>query len=493
MDNPTDRRVYARSALQLLVAFGLTSAALLAIGRKDYPDLHTILDTGECLLSGVLAWQFWDASQRIGRPFLAWIAISLAITSSLELVHVLITVEWSGPLAPIAQAESVLRPATWPPAAYVLPVGIGGSLWLMHRGRQRASAVALALLVLGAVLVAVFSWLPRYTLPAVLGTTRPALLFVPPLWVIVGWQCWRLRSADRALEPLALMAAVLFLAHTAMLYSRAPHDTPAMVAHLGKVGGYLVLLVSLMQMASADMLERIKAEHQLARLNEDLEQRVLDRTARLEAANQQLLGEIHERQRAEEAIRSGELLLQAIIDNSMAAIYVKDLAGRYLLVNRRCEDIFRLTREAILGRTDHDLFPKAVADAYRAVDQRVALEGDALTEEETVPQDDGLHTYLSVKFPLQDATGGPYAVSGISTDITDRKREQQAQAQLAAIVQSSDDAIIGKTLDGIITNWNPGAQKVFGYPAEEALGEPMTMLIPSDRLERARTCGEGRH
>lgn len=54
MENPTDRRVYARSALRLLVAFGLTSAALFEIGGKDYPGLPTILDTGMCLLSGVL-------------------------------------------------------------------------------------------------------------------------------------------------------------------------------------------------------------------------------------------------------------------------------------------------------------------------------------------------------------------------------------------------------------------------------------------------------
>src|SRR5437879_11044352 len=148
MESPTDRRVYARSTLQLLVAFGLTSAALLAAGRKDYPNLHTILDTGMCLLSGVLAWQFRDAGPRIGRPFLAWVGNSFAVTSLLEAVHVLSTVEWSGPFAPIAQAANLLRPGTWPPAAYVLPVGIGGSLWLMHHGRHRAPTFAPALFVL---------------------------------------------------------------------------------------------------------------------------------------------------------------------------------------------------------------------------------------------------------------------------------------------------------------------------------------------------------
>ncbi|MBI3758207.1 MAG: PAS domain S-box protein [Deltaproteobacteria bacterium] len=136
--------------------------------------------------------------------------------------------------------------------------------------------------------------------------------------------------------------------------------------------------------------------------------------------------DITERKHAEAALRKSQQLLQAIIDNSMAVIYVKDLAGRYLLANRSYREIFHLSSDAILGKTDYDIFAKEAADAFRAMDERVAAADQALMEEETAPQDDGLHAYLSVKAPLRDNTGKTYAIFGISTDITERKQAEEA-------------------------------------------------------------------
>jgi PAS domain S-box-containing protein len=161
--------------------------------------------------------------------------------------------------------------------------------------------------------------------------------------------------------------------------------------------------------------------------NEELEQRVLDRTVQLQSANETLQAEI-------EARRESQQLLQAIIDNSQAVVYVKDLDGRYLLVNRRFEEIFRLARDTILGRTDHHIFAKETADAFRTLDVRVANADQPMIEEETVPQADGLHTYISVKAPLRDAAGKVNAIFGISTDITERKRdEERLRSQLARL------------------------------------------------------------
>jgi len=265
MNDQTVRALLSPRSVPVLIAFALASGALLSIRRADYPGLHTILDTGASLLSAVLAWQLWNVGIRVRRPFLTWLGISFAVTSFMEFLHVLVTVEWSGHLAWIAQAQMVLRPSTWPPAAHVLPLGILSSLGPLNREGRGAPAFATGLVIVSAALVALFFWLPRYTAPLVFGITRPALILVPVLWMVVAWQCWRLRSVDpaltdRILRPLALTASVLAVAHVAMLYSRAPHDTGAMVAHLGKVCGYLILLVALMQ---AEIAVRKQADRKL--------------------------------------------------------------------------------------------------------------------------------------------------------------------------------------------------------------------------------------
>jgi PAS domain S-box-containing protein len=122
--------------------------------------------------------------------------------------------------------------------------------------------------------------------------------------------------------------------------------------------------------------------------------------------------------------RVGPEQLLALLDNTSAVIYMRDLDGRYMLVNRQYERLFKVRREEIIGLTDHDLFPAEIADEFRANDLQAASLGGPVQVEEVAPGEDGPHTYITVKFPLIDAEGKPYAVCGISTDITDRKRAE---------------------------------------------------------------------
>jgi len=128
----------------------------------------------------------------------------------------------------------------------------------------------------------------------------------------------------------------------------------------------------------------------------------------------------------------GQDQLMALIDHTSAVIYMRDRDGRYLLANRQYERLFNVRREEIVGLTDHDLFPAAIADEFRSNDLAAFARGVPVQMEEIAPGDDGLHTYITVKFPLMDAAGSPYAVCGISTDITDRKRAEDEVRRLYA-------------------------------------------------------------
>ncbi|MBA4055522.1 MAG: hypothetical protein C0490_12475 [Marivirga sp.] len=153
---------------------------------------------------------------------------------------------------------------------------------------------------------------------------------------------------------------------------------------------------------------------------------------------------ITERKQTEEALQENQQLLSAIVNNSTAVIYVKDLQGRYLLVNHRFTELFHRSEEAILGKTDYDFFSREDADAFRQMDERTAAADDALTEEERVPQDDGLHTYISVKSTLRYTSGKPYAIFGISTDITDRKK---AQMEVQKLNERLEQKVIDRTAE----------------------------------------------
>ena len=136
--------------------------------------------------------------------------------------------------------------------------------------------------------------------------------------------------------------------------------------------------------------------------------------------------------RAGEALRLSESRLQAIVDGSRAVIYLKDLEGRYLLINRQWAETMGIPKEETLGKLDRELFAPEFADAFRVNDLRALEAGAALEFEEEAPQADGPHTYLSIKVPLLDESGAAYATCGISTDITDRKRAEREIRDLNA-------------------------------------------------------------
>lgn len=138
----------------------------------------------------------------------------------------------------------------------------------------------------------------------------------------------------------------------------------------------------------------------------------------------ELAKEITEHKRIAEVLRKNKEQSQAILDNTTAVIYLKDTDGRYILINQQFEKLFHVTKEQVVGKTDYDLFPKENADAFRLNDRKVIDTRRSLVIDEVAPHDDGMHTYISLKFPMYDSVDGLYGVCGISTDITERLQKK---------------------------------------------------------------------
>lgn len=180
-------------------------------------------------------------------------------------------------------------------------------------------------------------------------------------------------------------------------------------------------------------------------------------------------------------LSQNKLLLQSIIDNTTNPIFIKEINGEYLLINKQYESLFHLSNQEIIGKTDHDFLPKEVADAYRNSDLEVVKALRELKTEEIIEQPDGPHTYIAVKFPLYDSAGRIYAIGGISTDITERKKMEESSKAANKFFNMSLDMMIIAT-DKFI-KINPSVTKTLGYSEEELLSKPFLDFVYPDDIE----------
>jgi PAS domain S-box-containing protein len=152
-------------------------------------------------------------------------------------------------------------------------------------------------------------------------------------------------------------------------------------------------------------------------------------------------------------------------------------------INDRMAGICGLPADQIVGRNIRNIVPPELAEKLIAVWNRVFESCEPILDFEvhgTTPDTTGEQYWLENYIPLRSDAGEVTGLIASVLDITARKRAEVLGDRMVALVNSSDDAIICKTLDGIITAWNPGAENLFGYSSSEAIGSPITIIVPPE-------------
>jgi PAS domain S-box-containing protein len=199
-----------------------------------------------------------------------------------------------------------------------------------------------------------------------------------------------------------------------------------------------------------------------------------------------------QRRRAEEAERAQREYFQGTLASIGDAVIVTDPAGTVTFLNRIAEDITGWSLADAVGKPLPDVFHIVTEETRQAVENPVAKvlrtgTVAGLANSTVLVRRDGSDCPIDDSAaPIRDAHGRSVGVILVFRDITERRQAEETSLRLAAVVASSDDAIISKSLDGVVTSWNAAAERLFGYQADEMIGQPILRLLPEERHDEER-------
>ena len=182
-------------------------------------------------------------------------------------------------------------------------------------------------------------------------------------------------------------------------------------------------------------------------------------------------------------LRRTRLLFETFLDNSPGAEYLKDESGTYVYTNRTNKSRFA---SDFVGKTDFDIFPKATAQQFREHDLEVLRENQPREFIEQTEEADGLHTWLTVKFPVIDADG-KRLIGGKSIDITEKQRAEDAlrdtSAQFRRFLDTAPVGLVRCSSDMRYLAANPAYAEIVGVPLEQIVGRPMIEVMGAEALQ----------
>ena len=194
------------------------------------------------------------------------------------------------------------------------------------------------------------------------------------------------------------------------------------------------------------------------------------------------------RRAAATALYESEKRFLELADSAPVMIWVTDEHGNLEFANKTYLKYFEVALEDVAGQRWKDLFHPDDYESYSQQFLAASIARRSFRSEARGRRGDGEWRWFDCwAVPRTTELGGAAGMVGCSVDITERKRAEERIRELAAIVESSDDAIFGVTMEGTITRWNKGAEKIYGYTEAEVIGQSISILIPADAPGRSAT------
>lgn len=183
------------------------------------------------------------------------------------------------------------------------------------------------------------------------------------------------------------------------------------------------------------------------------------------------------------AIKNSTNLLHTVIESIPETFYVKDIQGRYVLINSVAATNIGKTVSNFIGKDDTEIFPLEFARQIQENDRKIMETGKAQILEETFNYENHQQVFLSRKNVWRDSQGNIIGLVGFTQDITTQKFREVNLKQQARILDQLSDSVITTDLKGLVTRWNKAAERIYGYSATEAIGKSITFLYPPEEQE----------
>ncbi|MEG3847953.1 PAS domain S-box protein [Microcoleus sp. herbarium19] len=273
----------------------------------------------------------------------------------------------------------------------------------------------------------------------------PQAIIIPPLvgYFIISGERWQAYTPEVGISLLSVLNVIIF---TFLIWQNAK------------------------TLCTADR-KRYRAEVGLRKAKSDLETQVEKRTFQLQLANEQLQHKILESQATELVLQKNYNLLLTVINSTPTALFVKDIEGRYMMLNAAGATIIGKSFDEIIGRDDSELFPPEIADKIRKSDRQIVTAGKIQITEEELPVQGNLRTFLSTKNAYRDGQGKIGGIVTVARDITDRKQAEIANKSLAAILEATPDFVGISDIEGRAVYINKAGRKMVGIDENEDISD----------------------